>query len=285
MERAMVPSLTVDNGLTTADVAGGESLASGVSWAAVIAGALAAAALSLVLLALGAGLGFSAVSPWSNSGASAAAVGAAALVWLIVAEILASAMGGYLAGRLRTKWATIHSDEVYFRDTAHGLLAWATGLVVTAALLTSAAATMVGASAPAAVSREAGGAASERANPSDYLTGLLFRGDRSLGAQDDAAARDEARIVFANALRHKALSPDDQAYVGQLVANKTGLDQTDAEKRVSQVFAQAQQAADTARHAAAELSLCLFFALLAGAFVASFTATIGGRQRDHVKAL
>jgi len=274
MERAMPSSLSVGNGPRTADVvARNESAASGVSWAAVIAGALAASALSLVLLALGAGLGLSAVSPWSNTGASASAVGIAAVVWLILAQILASAMGGYLAGRLRTKWTTIHTDEVYFRDTAHGLLAWATGLVVTAALLTSAATTMVGGATPTTAS----------AGPTEYLLGLLFRGDRSVGSQDDAMSRGEAATILANALRQKALPPADQSYLGQMVAGKTGLNQADAEKRVSQVFVQTQQAADAARRAAGDLSLCLFFALLAGAFVASYSATIGGRQRDDVK--
>jgi len=86
----------------------------------VIAGAFVAAALSLILLALGTGLGLSSVSPWSNVGASASTVSKAAIVWLIVMQVIASAMGGYLAGRLRTKWANIHNDEVYFRDTAHG---------------------------------------------------------------------------------------------------------------------------------------------------------------------
>ena len=103
-----------------------EAHSSGVSWSAVIAGAFVTAALSLILLALGTGLGLSSVSPYSGSGISASTVGKSAIVWLIVMEILSSAMGGYLAGRLRTKWASIHSDEVYFRDTAHGFLAWAT---------------------------------------------------------------------------------------------------------------------------------------------------------------
>jgi hypothetical protein len=110
-----------------------EAYVSGVSWSAVIAGAFITAAMSLLLLALGAGLGFSSVSPWSNVGASASTVGKAAIVWLIVIQIIASALGGYLAGRWRTKWATIHTDEVYFRDTAHGFLVWAVGLVITAA--------------------------------------------------------------------------------------------------------------------------------------------------------
>src|SRR6202158_5726148 len=122
-----------------------EASSSGVSWAAVIGGAAVAAATSLILLALGTGVGLSSVSPWSNAGASAAAVGKTAIVWLIFSQIIASAMGGYLAGRLRTKWVNIHSDEVYFRDTAHGFLAWAVGIVITAAFLASAATSIVGA--------------------------------------------------------------------------------------------------------------------------------------------
>ena len=92
-----------------------EASSSGISWAAVIGGAFVGAAISLILLALGTGIGLSSVSAWSNAGASAATIGGAAIVWLIVSQIIASAMGGYLAGRLRTKWVNIHTDEVYFR--------------------------------------------------------------------------------------------------------------------------------------------------------------------------
>ena len=102
-----------------------EANSSGVSWAAVIGGAVVSAALSLILLALGAGLGLSSVSIWSNVGVSAGAIGTVAIGWLIFMQIVSSSMCGYLAGRLRTKWASIHTDEVYFRDTAHGFLAWA----------------------------------------------------------------------------------------------------------------------------------------------------------------
>src|SRR5580658_1417393 len=119
-----------------------EAHSSGVSWGAVIGGAFVAAAFYLILLALGAGFGLSAVSPWSNVGASAST--AAAIVWLVLIEIIASALGGYLTGRLRTKWAVIHTDEVFFRDTANGFLAWAVALVISVTLLASAAATMVG---------------------------------------------------------------------------------------------------------------------------------------------
>jgi hypothetical protein len=122
-----------------------EASSPAVSWAAVIGGAFVAASLSLILLSLGTGLGFSAVSPWTHNGASAAAIGAGAIVWLILTQIAASALGGYLGGRLRTKWTHVHTDEVYFRDTAHGLLVWAVGIVITAGFLASAAASFAGA--------------------------------------------------------------------------------------------------------------------------------------------
>jgi hypothetical protein len=95
-----------------------ESAVSGVSWAAIIAGAFAIVAASLILLALGAGLGLASVSPWYNSGASATAFGVWAAVWLIVVQWLSAALGGYLTGRLRTKWVGLHTDEVYFRGLA-----------------------------------------------------------------------------------------------------------------------------------------------------------------------
>ena len=112
-----------------------ETAVSGVSWAAIAAGGTAAAALSLILLSLGIGLGFSAISPWAGSGVSATVAGISTIVWLLVTQIFASGLGGYLAGRLRTKWAYVHTDEVYFRDTAHGFLAWAAATLVTAAFL------------------------------------------------------------------------------------------------------------------------------------------------------
>jgi hypothetical protein len=117
---------------------GDDAAVSGVSWGAVIAGAVAAAALSFILIILGFGLGFSAISPWTGSGASAQIIGVSTILWVAFTQIAASAVGGYMAGRLRVKWASVHGDEVYFRDTAHGFLAWAVASLATAALLTSA---------------------------------------------------------------------------------------------------------------------------------------------------
>src|ERR1700751_2019872 len=149
-----------------------DSNASGVSWAAVVAGAFVAAALSLMLLALGTGIGFSAVSPWANSGVSAPTVNTGAIIWLVLMQIIASSVGGYLAGRLRTKWVNVHTHEVYFRDTAHGFLVWALGLVITVAFLTSAATSMAsGAQANVGVQSNNGAAG----QPNEYFVDSLLR--------------------------------------------------------------------------------------------------------------
>ena len=121
-----------------------ESHASGVSWAAVIGGAFVTAAFALVLIILGIGFGLSWVSPWSGAGASSKAIGAAAIIWLIATQAIASGLGGYLVGRLRRRWPTVHTHEVYFRDTAHGILVWAVAVVITAAFLGSAVSLIVG---------------------------------------------------------------------------------------------------------------------------------------------
>jgi hypothetical protein len=266
-----------------------EAPSSGVSWPAVLAGAFAAAALSLILLALGTGVGLSSVSPWSNMGASASAIGIGAIVWVIVTQIIAATMGGYLAGRLRTKWVNIHTNEVYFRDTAHGFLVWAVGLVITAAFLASAATSMVGGGAQLgaitsgkATSAQSDGQASD---PNKYFVDTLFRSDRPASETTDASIRAEAGSIFANALRQKDVPAPDKTYLGQLVAARTGLSQTDAEQRMSDVLSQARQAADTARKTVAHSLYWTFLALLIGAFCASFAATIGGKQRDHVVAI
>lgn len=258
-----------------------EANSSAVSWAAVIAGAFVAAALWLILVALGTGVGLSSVSPWSNMGASASAISAGAIVWLIVTQIISAAMGGYLAGRLRTKWTNVHTDEVYFRDTAHGFLVWSVGVVIMAALL-------AGAASFAAGTRQSGAEAQVAGPTSDtnaYFVDALFRSDHPASNPADTSMHAEAGIIFANALRQKGLSPADKSYLVQMVAATTGLSQSDAEQRVSSAFAGATQAADTARKAIAHSLYWMFLALLIGAFSASFAATIGGRQRDHAVAI
>jgi hypothetical protein len=254
---------------------------SGICWSAIFAGAFVAAALALALLALGAGMGLSALSPWSNDGVSGSAVGKAAIMWFIFAQIIASAMGGYLAGRLRTKWVSVHTDEVHFRDTAHGLTVWAVGLVITAAFLTSAAATMVGRSA--AQQAPMGVQDSARTSASNaYFVDSLFRSGHPSPDASDTAERAEASTIFSNALLRGAMPATDRIYLGQLVSARTGLGQSDSEMRVTESFADAQKAVDSVRKSIAHSLYWLFLALLIGAFTASGAATIGGKQRDRV---
>ena len=264
-----------------------EAHASGVSWGAVIGGAFVAAALYLILLALGAGFGLSAVSPWSNVGLSAPTAGGLAIAWLVIIEIIASAFGGYLTGRLRTKWMLVHSDEVFFRDTANGFLSWAVALVVSAAFLATAATVMAGGSATAAGSSAQIQASTVNAlaDPNMYYVDALFRSGGVGAETGDAGVKAEAERILVKGFNETQMPSADQSYLVTLVAARTGLSQADAEKRVSAVMTEARQAEDTLRKATAHLLLWLFLSLLIGAFSASFAATIGGRQRDHVKAL
>ena len=261
-----------------------EAYSSGVSWAAVIGGAFVSASLALILLSLGTGLGLSSVSPWSTAGASGSTVGAVAIAWLILTQIVAAAMGGYLAGRLRTKWAHVHTDEVYFRDTAHGFLVWAVGLVITASLLASAATSFAGRAERNGNSTAASGAEQGILNPNAYFVDELLRSNGQAADRNDLSTRAEVDRILVRALAQGAMPATDNTYLAQLVSARTGLSASDAETRVSDVFADAQQSTDKARKSLAHLSLWIFVALLSGAFCASYAGTVGGRQRDRVIA-
>jgi hypothetical protein len=207
-------------------------------------------------------------------GASASRIGAGAIIWLIFVEIAASAMGGYLAGRLRTKWVNLHTDEVYFRDTAHGLLVWAVGIVITAAFLATAATSMVGGAAQPA--------ATAVTDPNAYFVDTLLRSNPPNPDRISDSAREEVGRIFTRILPQGTAAAGDQNYLERLVAARSGLSQTEAQGRVSEVLTQARQAADMARKAVAHSLFWMFLALLIGAFCASYAATIGGRQRDHL---
>ncbi|MBB3197102.1 hypothetical protein [Roseateles terrae] len=344
---------------------------SAVSWASVLAGAAAAAALSLILLVLGTGLGLAAMSPWSGEGAQAQTIGVTGIVWLALTQLAASGLGGYLAGRLRTRWRDTHVDEVHFRDTAHGLLSWAVATLFTAALLgatisgilgagvkaastvaggTVAAAGAAGAGAMSGAGRDGSGGAmmgSSRDGGMEsglrdatgfdlgyYLDAMMRRDPAATATTAGAAGSAGSTAMSSNAgstggtanaaglnganpatLRTQpdvgtaqllpelsrlvmhawrqggTLSPEDQRQAGALVAQRTGLSQADAERRVNELLqrartdaqaaeTRARDAADTARKAAMQAALWMFVALLIGAFTASWLATIGGRQRD-----
>ena len=200
------------------------------------------------------------------------------IVWLILMQVMSGSLGGYLAGRLRTTWPTIHTDEVYFRDTAHGFLSWGVAVVLTAAFLASAATAMVG-------SVKSSGGTTDEGRASDanaYYVDMLLRTSAAPPDTNGVVVRGEIGRIFAKGLAEGDLPASDRAYLTSVVSARTGLTEPDADKRVTDVFGTAQQAIDAVRKATAHSLLWIFAALLAGAFFSSLAATVGGRQRDHV---
>ena len=260
---------------------------SAVSWGAIAAGAVGAAALALLLIAFGAGLGLSAVSPWSDSGVSASTFRTGTGIYLVIVAVMSSAVGGYLAARLRSKWVGLHSHEVFFRDTAHGFIAWAFATLLSAGALSSTATYLANGTAAGL-----GGAASQATssvNPADVYVDKLFRPNASAqpASAPDAgnATRNQSRaevlrLWTASFHDNQDLNAADKTYVAQVVAARTGMSQADAEKRVNGIVAEAKTAADDARKAAAKLSFWLTAAMLFGAFAASLAAVEGGSLRD-----
>ena len=159
-----------------------ESVKSGISFAAIVGGAVAAIAATLILVALGSALGLASISPWSD-GATAASVGVGAGIWLVVTQWLSSAFGGYLTGRLRTKWAVHSSDEVFFRDTAHGFLAWALATVIVFGLAMSIAGGAANMAATVGAGAAQGAAESADSEPMGYFVDTLFRAPPAAGAE------------------------------------------------------------------------------------------------------
>lgn len=263
---------------------------SAASWSAIIAGAFVAAGVSLVLFALGSGLGFAAVSPWHDRGLSVTSFAISTAIWFIVIQWLSSAVGGYIAGRLRTRWIGTNPHEVFFRDTAHGLVTWSVATVLVAALLIS----TVGGGARAAARVTAGAVqATALSGAPSYVYGLdrLFRASDPAAAvaQSASDARLEVEHVLAQATTGDgAISDSDRAYLTGLVAAKTGIPAEEAQKRVNDFIStanetkgKAEAAADAARKTAAKTAIFTALAMSIGAFIACLSAALGGRLRDE----
>jgi hypothetical protein len=256
-----------------------------LSWRAIVAGGVAAAALTLVLLAFGSAVGFSSISPWSNSGVSGSTFHIAGGIYLVVVAMLSSTVGGYIAGRTRTRWRSLRTDEVQFRDTAHGFLAWALATVIGAAALGTAATYLAGGVAQSATAQATPSGGVPVSSPIAYYTDMLLRPASATrgGAGGDAfVATREAQVVFVHDMATKGEWPAaDRAYLAQLVSRQTGLPAAEADKRVSDTIAAAKAGADQARKAAASLSIWLAISMFVGAFSASLAAIEGGQLRDE----
>jgi len=283
---------------------------SAISWGSIAAGAVVISAVTLPLLALGAGLGLSSISPWTDTGLSASTFKVAAGIYLVLVAVMSSAIGGYLAARLRVKWIGVHTNEAFFRDTAHGFIAWAFATLISACLLGAATTHLLGGAVSGAGA--AAGPAAANANPSQVYVDRLFRRDNTASQANNGAAGNAAapsssgaanpsaagaaassssgnggaaraeilRLWSSSYLQNGGLSADDKAYVARVVSAQTGLSQAAAEKRVDDVIARAKAAADQARRGAAKLAFWMTAALLFGAFAASLAAVEGGQLRD-----
>ena len=258
-----------------------EPSVSGVSWGAVAAGAVVSCSITLVVLAFGIGLGLTVVSPWAGSGVPATTFKIGTGLYLIVIAMLSSSIGGYIAGRLRSRWIGVHGDEVYFRDTAHGFIAWAFATLLGAVVLASPAGSLIGGTASGA--SQGAATATQSSGPMEGYVDTLLRANDS--AANNAGNGDDPRgefvRIFTKSFRNGVdLKSDDRAYVSKIVAARTGLSQADADKRVNDVITQAKSDIDTARKATAQLAFWLTASLLIGAFCASLAATEGGALRD-----
>jgi len=270
-----------------------ESSVSAISWPAIFGGAIAASSITLVMLLIGSGLGFASLSPWPNSGPSATTFTVVAGVWLIVMQWLSSGVGGYLTGRMRTKWVRTHTHEVFFRDTAHGLLTWGLASLIGAFIVASASSAVIGTGARAAATMAAGaaqgaGLAASMADTRAYDVDSLFRGEKPDLASSNREVRAETTRILAGGLREGGMPANDRTYLATTIASRTGLSQAEAEKRVDDVIAQekaaetkVKQAADAARKSAAAVSIFTAISMLIGAFIASAAAAYGGSLRDE----
>jgi hypothetical protein len=209
------------------------------------------ASVTLGLVALGVGLGLSAISPWTDTGVSASTFKVTAGVYLVLVAVMSSAIGGYLAARLRSKQVGLHSNEVFFRDTAHGFVAWAFATIISATVLGTATTHLVGG---AASTTAAAGQAAANSNPAQLYVDRLFRRDSPVGAGGGAAPGSDTgaasgtqspstgtppgpnpatrfevtRLWTASLQSNEGLSAADRTYVARLVAANTGMSQPDA---------------------------------------------------------
>jgi hypothetical protein len=287
-----------------------------LSWGAIVAGALCAAAISFVLITFGSAIGLSAVSPWPHVGLSPTIALLIAALWTAVVQVLAFAAGGYVAGRVRNSWGAVVAHERRFRDGMHGLTVWAVGLLAGALLAAYAAGNLVKTGSEAAATIAGGtlgGAAASAGigtphtpSPADYAFDYLMRpvpAEASALATGQAAAGTQPAVyrmpstpelqpsivrIFGDGLQAGSLPPADRTYLASLVSMRTGLSQVDAEKRVDEAFQRAKDAenkvraaADKARKASVLAAFLAAATLAIGCAAACAGATAGGRHRDE----
>jgi hypothetical protein len=247
-----------------------------IHWGPVIAGALTAAAVSFVLMTFASVVGLAVASPSPTWRDTSAALAFLSGVWILLVALGSFALGGYLAGRVRSSWVT-SPHEIEFRDGTHGLLVWALAVVL-AGLLTWATSSVV--SAVSAVNTTTQRPAAGEPSFLAYELDRLFRSERRPDTVDPEARAEAGRIIMTG-LGRREIATDDRNYLVRLVSARAGLNAADADHRVSQTVAEARQASRQARASAIIIGFMTAASLAAGAAAAWFAAELGGKHRDQ----
>jgi hypothetical protein len=257
--------------------------ASFVEWGAVLAGAALAAALSFVLLTFGTAIGLSATSPWPNSGLSVKVIATLAVFWVLAQQIGSLMAGGYVAGRMRSRWHEA-GDETEFRDGLHGGLVWAVAVLISAFFVFATASLAVRTGADVAGSAGAG-AASRTPNPMDTVLDAMLRTPAGAPQSRNTVASDEIRgeltRILTSAVATGSLSAENRTYLASLIAQRTGVPQQEAEKRVDDAITAARTASDKARRAAILTGFVTAAGLILSFGAAWWAAIKGGQHRDN----
>jgi hypothetical protein len=271
-----------------------------VEWGAVFAGAVLAAALSFVLLTFGAAIGLSATSPWPNSGLSAKVVASIAVFWALAQQIGSIMVGGYVAGRMRSRWHE-PGHEAEFRDGLHGALVWAVGVLISAMLVFATAGAVT--SAGADLAGKAAGSVAGNSDAMDTVIDTLLRptstaqaappaaGPPAAGSAATTTARpraapsgDESRTeisrILTSSVTSGSITPENRTQLAQVVAQRAGIPQAEAERRVDQAINDARAAADKARRAAILTGFVTAAGLILSLAVGWWAAMRGGHHRD-----
>ena len=251
----------------TTHISSEAATASGVAWAAIIGGAFGAAGLVLILSPLGLALGYE-TSPWHYGAGRVFTIMSA--IWLILVQWLSSGLGGYLTGRLRTKWIGAHTHEVFFRDTVHGFLSWALALVMGTILLVVLASTF-------------GGNTQQNETHSETVNGLFRSATVPAGTNGIAVPvsismqdRAESQRIIAMGVVNRQIPDNDRNYLVQLIVSRTGIPAIEAETRIDNAISEGRLMAGN--DARASIYICL--SLTIGAFIASVAGALGGIHRD-----
>jgi hypothetical protein len=240
-----------------------------VEWAPILAGALAALAVSFVLLTFGAAVGLSAVSPWTSTSTTVSAVGLGSAFWILIVSLWSFALGGYLSARLRHRWSDATKPEIEFRDKAQGLLSWATAVTI-AAIVAS------GSLSPSA--RPA--AATDNAITAAAVDKIVRTTRTNIAPANDALRGEVSRVLTAN-VRSTSIPEADRTFLVRLVQARSDLAPPEAEKRVTEAFTAMRTAADRARKGGIIMGFLIAATLLVAAATAWWAAGVGGEHRDQ----